>query len=78
MNINPEFSNNSMNAKTATNEAMSYLWDNFIVPNLDAEDHNQVKMVAVIGMVLNAVADKAHAYEKLSNGEDEENYFFRN
>lgn len=78
MNINPEFSEEELNAEIATEQSMYYLWDNFIEPNIDKEDIEQMTMVSVIGMTLKAIGAKARAYEKLENGEFEENSFFRN
>lgn len=78
MNINPDFSEEETNAETITAKAMNYIWDEFISPNVDPTDEDQVTMVAVIGMTLRAVAEKARAYEKLENGEFDENQFFRN
>jgi hypothetical protein len=78
MNINPDFSEEKNNAEIITAEAMNYIWDEFISPNVNPADEDQVTMVAVIGMTLRAVAEKARAYEKLENGEFDENQFFRN
>ena len=78
MNINPEFSKPELNAEIVTEKAMSYLWDTFIEPNIDRDDIEEMAMVSVIGMTLKAVGEKARAYEKLQNGEFEENSFFRN
>ncbi len=78
MNINPNFSEEEFNAEVATAEAMNYIWDEFISPNVDPADEDQVTMVAIIGMTFRAVAEKARAYEKLENGKFDENQFFRN
>ncbi len=78
MNINPEFSKPELNSEIVTEKAMSYLWDTFIEPNINREDIEEMAMVSVIGMTLKAVGEKAKAYEKLQNGEFEENSFFRN
>jgi hypothetical protein len=80
MKLNDEFNshNGELNAQTVTDKAMSYLWEHFINPNIDQDDVEQVAMIAVIGMSLQAVAEKARAYEKLQDGNLDENTFYRN
>ena len=80
MKLNEEFNSNNgeLNAQTVTDKAMSYLWQNFINPHIDQDDVEQVAMIAVIGMSLQAVAEKARAYEKLQDGNLDENTFYRN
>lgn len=68
-----------LNSETAMNQAMEYLWDEFILPNIDKTNEEQVNMVTIVGLALRAIAEKASAYEKAQEGKfNEKDYFSRN
>lgn len=68
-----------LNSETAMNQAMEYLWDEFILPNIDKTNEEQVNMVTIVGLALRAIAEKASAYEKAQEGKfSEKDYFSRN
>lgn len=65
-----------LNSETAMNNAMSYIWDEFILPNIDKNDESQINMVTVVGLVLRRIAEKAKAYEDTQGGNftDKDNF----
>jgi hypothetical protein len=68
-----------LDSESAMNNAMEYIWDEFIMPNIDKTDSKQIDMVTVIGLVLRSIAEKASAYEKTQEGKfDDKDHFSRN
>ena len=68
MNINPDFNQNNNeppSAQYAMEQAMGYLFAEFIEPreeNLDAED---IALLAIIGKTFKEMALRADAYDKI-------------
>lgn len=69
----------NMYATEAMETAMDYIWEEFILPNIDPSNEDQVKMLTVVGLALHSIAEKASNYEKQLEGKfDKKNPFSRN
>ena len=78
MNINPDFQPESeLNAETAMEMCMSAISETLLEPAMEKGelDETDQELLAVIGMTLKGIAQKAKAYEELQDKASEGNYF---
>tara|TARA_E500000178_G_scaffold162283_1_gene161822 strand:+ start:893 stop:1135 length:243 start_codon:yes stop_codon:yes gene_type:complete len=75
MNINPEFESlvERPNAEMVISDAMSYLFDTFIKPREAELDEEELTNVAVIGIALREIGEKAEAYYQIQENAYKEN-----
>lgn len=79
MNINPEFNSPERpDANMVMSEAMGYLFDKFIKPQKDNLEQEELDQVAIIGIMLKEMAEKAEAYYQLQEQGYEKNPYSRN
>lgn len=79
MNINPEFNQEERpNAEEAMSQAMSFLYENFILPKTADLNKDDLDTLTIIGAVFKDMARKAEAYYQLQENGYEENHFSRN
>jgi len=66
MKINPQFNSPERpDANMVMSEAMGYLFDKFIKPQQDNLGKDELDQVAIIGIMLKEMGEKAEAYYKL-------------
>lgn len=78
MNINPEFeSDNNLDAETAMETCMAGISDTLIEPAMEKGELSEEDqtLLGIIGTTLKIIAEKAKAYEELSNQSDQKNHF---
>ena len=78
MNINPDFQSDSeLNAETAMEMCMSAISETLLEPAMEKGelDETDQELLAVIGMTLKGIAQKAKAYEELQGRANEGNHF---
>lgn len=78
MNINPEFQSDSeLNAETAMEACMAGISDTLIEPAMKKGELSETdqELLAVIGMTLKGIAEKAKAYEELQGRATQGNHF---
>lgn len=78
MNINPDFQSDSeLNAETAMEVCMAGISDTLIEPAMKKGelDETDQELLAMIGMTLKGIAQKAKAYEELQDKANEGNHF---
>ena len=79
MNINPEFNQEERpNAEEAMSQAMSFLYENFILPKTADLNKDELDTLTIIGAIFKDMASKAEAYYQLKENGYEENNFSRN
>jgi len=79
MNINPEFNSPERpDANIVMSEAMGYLFDKFIKPQQDNLGKDELDQVAIIGIMLKEMAEKAEAYYQLQEQGYEKNPYSKN
>lgn len=79
MNINPEFNQEERpNAEEAMSQAMSFLYENFILPKTADLNKDDLDTLTIIGAIFKDMASKAEAYYQLQENGYEENDFSRN
>ena len=77
MNINPEFNSNERpNAEDTMSEAMGFLWNKFILPKAKESSQEDLDALALIGIAMKDIAEKAEAYYQMH--ENKENDFYLN
>lgn len=77
MNINPEFNESERpNAEDVMSEAMDFLWKKFILPKAKQSSEDDLDTLALIGIAMKDIAEKAEAYYQMH--ENKENDFYRN
>lgn len=75
MNIKEDFQSDfKIKATQAMESSMDYIFEHFIEPRESELTEDQAMMVAVIGVTLKTIAEKATAYENMIAGEGENNY----
>lgn len=78
MNINPEFQSDSeLNAETAMEVCMAGITDTLIEPAMKKGELSETdqELLAMIGMTLKGIAQKAKAYEELEGNSNQKNHF---
>ncbi len=66
MNINPEFNSPERpNVEEAMEQAMSFIFDEFIEPRKDDMGTENAELLAIIGIMLKDIAKKAEAYYQI-------------
>ena len=78
MNIDPNYSSEDSSqptAETAMEDAMGWLFENFIEEKENELTEEQSMLLAVIGVTFKTIASRADAYDKLQSNKD---YFSRN
>lgn len=78
MNINPDFQSDSeLNAETAMEMCMAGISETLLEPAMEKGelDETDQELLAVIGMTLKGIAQKAKAYEELQGRANEGNHF---
>ena len=78
MNINPEFQSDSeLNAETMMEMCMSAIFDIVLEPAMKKGEvsESDQELLAMIGMTVKGIAQKAKAYEELCNQSDKKNHF---
>ena len=79
MNINPEFNSPERpDANMVMSEAMGYLFNKFIKPQVDNLEKDEVNKLNIIGISLAELAEKAEAYYQLQEQGYEKNPYSRN
>ena len=76
MNINSDYnSEQELNAITAMETIMGHLAETLIIPAEERGDldDGERRVLGIVGITLQTIAEKAHAFERLQNGEDNEN-----
>ena len=71
MNINPDYETPKLNALSALDGCLREIAD--IIPNEDKLTHEQKCILGIVAMTLETIAEKAHCFEQLQNGMDNEN-----
>ncbi|OUU16291.1 MAG: hypothetical protein CBC05_08850 [Crocinitomicaceae bacterium TMED45] len=65
MNIKKDFTpSDRPSAIDAMDHGMSYLWENFIEPKIQANEHKEIdiELLAQLGIIFKDIAEKAEAY----------------
>jgi hypothetical protein len=78
MNINPEFQSDSeLNAETAMETCMAAISDTLIEPAMKKGelDETDQELLAMVGLTLKGIAQKAKAYEELEGNSNQKNHF---
>jgi hypothetical protein len=78
MNINPEFQSDSeLNAETAMETCMTAISDTLIEPAMKKGelDETDQELLAMVGLTLRGIAQKAKAYEELEGNSNQKNHF---
>lgn len=78
MNINPEFQSDSeLNAETAMETCMAAISDTLIEPAMKKGelDETDQELLAMVGLTLRGIAQKAKAYEELEGNSNQKNHF---
>jgi hypothetical protein len=79
MNINSNFNQEARpNAEEAMSQAMSFLYENFILPKTADLNKDDLDTLTIIGAIFKDMASKAEAYYQLQENSYEENDFSRN
>lgn len=79
MNINPEFNSPERpDANMVMSEAMGYLFNKFIKPQEGNLEQEELDQVAIIGIMLKEIAEKAEAYYQLQEQGYEKNPYSKN
>lgn len=74
MYLNEDYNENEINdALEANKQAMGLVYEAVIAPMEDKLNDKQAYAIAVAGSVLQTIAQKAYAYEKLQKGENLQN-----
>ena len=77
MNINHEFqSPQRPNFEDVMAEGMNFLWSKFILPKAKESSEEDLDTLALIGIAMKDIAEKAEAYYQMY--ENKENDFYRN
>ncbi len=79
MNINPGFNEQERpNAEEAMSQAMSFLYENFILPKTAELNKDDLDTLTIIGVIFKDMASKAEAYYQLQENGYEKNDFSNN